>query len=157
MIAGTVYNSTLKRRKPLRAKKEWKRKPAELKRSPLKRQSEKQQRQTRLYFQVKGEWMARQENRHCAVCLCRSLGRTWGELRAVLIREGAGKLADQGAKLKRAREVHHCRGRIGRLLCDTRFFVPTCHDCREWPHVHPAEAREFGLLASAAEWNVFPT
>lgn len=53
-------------------------------------------------------------------------------------------------------EVHHLRGRNGRLLCDTRFFAPSCRAHREFPHQNPALARELGLLSSPADWGVYP-
>lgn len=53
-------------------------------------------------------------------------------------------------------ENHHQRGRIGRLLCDTRFFRALCTPCHTWVHTYPNKAREIGLLAPANEWNVSP-
>ena len=64
------------------------------------------------------------------------------------------------AKLKGCRgkssEVHHKRGRIGRLLCDTRFFVAICRRCHDWIGDNGAEARKLGLLSPAQEFNVPP-
>jgi hypothetical protein len=59
-------------------------------------------------------------------------------------------------EIRRATEVHHKRGRVGKLLLNTDFFVASCRDCREWPHTHPAAARAIGVLAGAAEWNTSP-
>jgi hypothetical protein len=53
-------------------------------------------------------------------------------------------------------EVHHWRGRCGRLLCYTRFFVSSCGECHDWVHANGAEAREMGFLAPAVIFNVFP-
>lgn len=53
-------------------------------------------------------------------------------------------------------ELHHMRGRAGRLLTDTRFFSACCSACHMWIHANPNKARELGLLAPANEWNVSP-
>lgn len=53
-------------------------------------------------------------------------------------------------------EVHHSRGRVGRLLCDARFFIAICRPCHDWIGDNGAEARKKGLLAGAAEFNVTP-
>lgn len=55
-----------------------------------------------------------------------------------------------------ATDVHHQRGKVGRLLCDTRFFLPVCRGCHDWIHQHPNRARELGLIAPASEWEVYP-
>lgn len=55
-----------------------------------------------------------------------------------------------------ASDVHHKRGRIGRLLCDKRFWIGLCAACHDWIHRHPSKARADGFLAPSAEWNVFP-
>jgi hypothetical protein len=53
-------------------------------------------------------------------------------------------------------QVHHRRGRIGRLLRDQRFWTAVCAECHEWIHGNPNEARKIGLIVPVAEWNVFP-
>jgi hypothetical protein len=53
-------------------------------------------------------------------------------------------------------EVHHWRGRVGRLLCYTRFFVASCPECHDWVHANGTEARTLGFLAPAAIFNVYP-
>lgn len=55
---------------------------------------------------------------------------------------------------KRATQNHHRRGKVGSLLCDTRFFTAVDFDCHGWIHDHPAEARALELLAEAKDWNV---
>ena len=57
---------------------------------------------------------------------------------------------------KRATEIHHVRGRIGRLQCDTRFFMAICRKCHDWIGDNGKKARAIGLLAPAWEFNVFP-
>lgn len=53
-------------------------------------------------------------------------------------------------------EVHHSRGRVGRLLCDTRFWIATCSSAHRAIHNNPKLAQRLGLLAGPGEWNVFP-
>jgi len=105
---------------------------AALKRTTLKKQSKGREREMRQYYQERNEWLLLPQNAACAVCLC--LGET----------------------PRAATEVHHQRGRIGRLLRDQRFWIPTCRQCREIPHERPAWAREMGLLSASKDWNVFP-
>ena len=53
----------------------------------------------------------------------------------------------------KATEIHHKRGRIGELLCDTRHWVALCSHCHRWIHEHPKAARDAGLLCQLGEWN----
>lgn len=96
----------------------------------LRRESDTRAREKRRYYKLQAEFL--ETHVVCGICLAR------GE-----------------EKPRMATEVHHLRGR-GRLLCDTRFFVSSCFECREWPHKHPSQARELGILAGPAEWNVVP-
>lgn len=41
-------------------------------------------------------------------------------------------------------QVHHMRGRIGDLLLDQKFWLPTCGPCHHYIENHPAEAIEKG-------------
>lgn len=41
---------------------------------------------------------------------------------------------------------HHIRGRLGPLLCDTRFWLAVCQECHDRIHREPAWAREHGWL-----------
>jgi hypothetical protein len=49
--------------------------------------------------------------------------------------------------------VHHMRGRIGSLLCDTRHWTLLCMSCHNWVGDHPTEARDAGLLCEKGLWN----
>lgn len=60
----------------------------------------------------------------------------------------------RGLQPNPATEVHHTRGRNGRLIADTRFFKASCFSCRMWPHDNPREARRLGVLAEATDWGV---
>lgn len=49
----------------------------------------------------------------------------------------------------KGRHVHHVRGRLGKLLCDRRYFLTSCEgECHpQWIHEsHKAEAIKLGLL-----------
>ena len=60
-----------------------------------------------------------------------------------------------------ATEIHHTRGRIGRLLCASEFFVPLCSECHRDCHTAPSEFREkkwngIPLFCKPADWNTYP-
>lgn len=68
-----------------------------------------------------------------------------------------GKTPVGGSAMPRiATETHHFRGRTGRLLNDRRFLMSACSTCHNWVHDNGAEARNLGLLAPIAEFNVYP-
>lgn len=74
-------------------------------------------------------------------------------LRAHLICEGCVPLF--GAKHPaRATEVHHTRGRVGKLLCQSENFKALCVGCHSFCHSHPAIARSAGLICPVGQWNV---
>lgn len=54
---------------------------------------------------------------------------------------------------RKATDVHHTRGRVGRLLCDVRFWAALCRQCHDWVGANPLKARELGLLCQPGEWN----
>lgn len=103
---------------------------APIPRKPLKKQSKSQQRRLREYYKIRAQYL--RDHPACAICL----------------------LLDQTPAP--STEVHHVRGRAGKLIFDTRFFAPSCRGCRDVPHNNPKWAREVGLLASAADWNTSP-
>lgn len=51
-------------------------------------------------------------------------------------------------------EVHHIRGRIGKLLRDQRYWVAMSSSGHRWIHDNPKEAMKMGLLAGRGEWGV---
>lgn len=57
---------------------------------------------------------------------------------------------------KDGEDIHHKRGRIGRLLSDQRWFMTTCRYHHEKIHRNPGWAREMGYLAEISKWNVYP-
>jgi hypothetical protein len=89
------------------------------------------------YMALAGAFLSLPENRLCLICQTR---REHGE----------------NILINRATEIHHYRGRRGRLLCWVPGFRPSCFGCRLWPHDYPKLAREYGLLAPAPLWEVFP-
>lgn len=95
--------------------------------TPLARTSPKQRARLAAYAKVRKAWLA--EHSRCAVCLLIGMETP-------------------------STEPHHMRGRVGSLLCDTRFWIPICPDHHRFIHDHPAVARSNGWLASANLWNV---
>jgi len=60
-----------------------------------------------------------------------------------------------------ATQVHHSRGRAGRLLTDRRWFIPTSQEGHSWIESHHREAREIcwngiPLMCRPAEFNTYP-
>lgn len=103
----------------------------------MRRSSKSREKKMAQYYRVRSEFLANPENQQCAVC-------------RIL------KALNEVPAIQRATEVHHMRGRIGRLLTWEPGFCPTCRDHREWPHQNPRRARDYGLLAEMRDWNVFP-
>lgn len=61
----------------------------------------------------------------------------------------------------KASEVHHTRGRIGRLLNMIEFWVPVSRKGHDWINANPAEARKrtyhgLPLLCEVGQWNTVP-
>lgn len=54
---------------------------------------------------------------------------------------------------KRATDIHHKRGRVGRLLCMTEHWAGLCRRCHDFVGNNPKEARELGLLCEVGKWN----
>lgn len=54
---------------------------------------------------------------------------------------------------RKSDEVHHKRGRIGKLLCNVAYFVPVCMECHAWIGAYPATARAMGWLAQPGDWG----
>jgi hypothetical protein len=107
------------------------------KRKPLKKVARSQRQRLTKYFALSTAFLLKPENKLCVICQTR---REHGE--DILINNAV--------------EVHHFRGRIGRLLCWVPGFRASCFPCRSWPHDNPTKARAWGLLAPAALWNVYP-
>lgn len=128
-----AWNSSLSRRKtPMKRKKgdNWKR-SSHLKKTPLKKVSKSQRRRLAEYQPEQRAYLRLHPD--CEICIARGIHPP-----------------------RPATEVHHARGRAGKLISDSRFFKASCRYCREWPHENPREARALGVLAEASNWNVSP-
>lgn len=53
-------------------------------------------------------------------------------------------------------DVHHIRGRAGRLLLDERFWLAVCRNCHRWIESNKKLAQDWELLAKQGEWGVCP-
>ncbi len=42
-------------------------------------------------------------------------------------------------------ELHHSKGRIGKLLTDPLYFKALCHSCHVWTELNVIEAKKIGL------------
>lgn len=173
--SGNQWNSTLKRRTPLKPKSGIKRPFNSAKKSPkvraklfstpkakapLKKVSKKHKRALeKTYYPQQGRFLKFPENRYCWICIGRSLGATRSEIRGIMLLrtyQSDTILSNAGAIITPSREVHHYAGRIGRLLDFMPYFIPECRECREWPHQHLREARELDLIASRTAYDAFP-
>lgn len=47
-----------------------------------------------------------------------------------------------------ATEVHHKKGRIGKLLTDVRYFLAVCRSHHNYIELHPEESKEKGYSLS---------
>lgn len=56
----------------------------------------------------------------------------------------------------RAEEVHHTRGRIGRLLIEEKFWVGVSKAAHRWIHDNIDAARGLGLICQKGQWNNIP-
>lgn len=54
---------------------------------------------------------------------------------------------------KKATDVHHSRGRTGRLLCMQEYWFAVCRQCHNFIGDNPDEARQEGLLCELGKWN----
>jgi hypothetical protein len=115
----------------------YKRNGALKRKRPLKKVARARRTQLQAYQALAEAFLSLPENRLCVICQTR---REHGENILVNL----------------ATEVHHHRGRRGRLLCWLPGFRPSCYHCRMWPHDHPKTAREYGLLAPAPLWDCLP-
>ncbi len=53
----------------------------------------------------------------------------------------------------RISEVHHMRGRTGKLLMDQRFWKAVSKEGHRWIHEHMEEARKHGWLCKRGDWG----
>lgn len=58
--------------------------------------------------------------------------------------------------IRKTKDVHHSRGKIGRLLLMEQFWVPVCRTCHNWIDQNPNAARKLGLLCEKGLFNSVP-
>lgn len=113
----------MKRRTPLK-RTPFKRNPGKpMKRSPLRKRSVKRSAEENLYSKLKKQFFSTPENRLCRVSV------------------DEGRPHESGI-------VHHIRGREGRMLNRTEFWLPVCWKCHERIETEKAWAFEKGYRAS---------
>lgn len=84
-------------------------------RLPMRHVSSKQRARLEEYYRVRGEYLEKNP-----VCQYPDCGR-------------------------RSTEIHHRRGRHGKLLCDAENFVGLCGNHHRFAHDNPITARKMGL------------
>jgi hypothetical protein len=62
----------------------------------------------------------------------------------------------RSVKIVCATEVHHTRGRLGKLLLDKRYWLAVSAEGHRWIHDHPDEVRAHGWLCAKGDWNKQP-
>ena len=94
-----------------------KRKDEGKKQGRIKPRSKRRAAEEREYLKERNEWLERPENSICAVCI-----------------------VEQEPIPQRATQVHHKKGRIGKLLLDKRFWLGVCDEHHRVITEHSAEA-----------------
>lgn len=56
----------------------------------------------------------------------------------------------------RSEEIHHTRGRIGRLLTEEKYWLAVSAAGHDWIHNNMDAARRLGLLCQKGQWNLMP-
>ena len=51
-----------------------------------------------------------------------------------------------------ATEIHHPFGKIGKLLTETKHFIPCCENCHRRIHSNIHWAQKEGLIAGKGQW-----
>jgi hypothetical protein len=69
------------------------------------------------------------------------------QARQFITKNNKCKMNMQGCEIE-ARCVHHAKGRLGDLLLDQRYWIPSCYHCNLMVEVKDAEARSKGLKLS---------
>lgn len=133
----SLRDSYLRRLKKEGRRVTWNRNGQIKRQKPIKKVSRSLRERLKVYQFLAAQFLALPENKLCLICTVR---REHGE----------------NIVINCATEIHHLAGRIKRLLCYVPFFRASCFPCRTWPHDYPAQAREWGLLAPATQWNRFP-
>lgn len=133
----SLRDAYLRKLKARGTKEKWSSSGNLKRKKPLKKISKSHRNKLKSYFALQAEFLADPDNALCVICQAR--------------REHGESIPQNDAS-----EIHHYAGRAGRLLTYVPYWRPSCRPCRSWPHDNPALAREYGLIAPAPEWNVFP-
>lgn len=88
----------------------------------IKSVSDKQKQKNLEYSKVRKEFLSKPENSFCRVQVDGCLHVTGLEL-----------------------QIHHMMGRIGKLLTDTKYFLPCCGNCHRWVEDNSLIAKELGF------------
>jgi hypothetical protein len=70
------------------------------------------------------------------------------------VMEAIKELRDSG--INKLVEIHHMRGRKGRLLLNQQFWMAVSKQGHQWIHDNPAAARKHGWLCPVEQWNKQP-
>lgn len=83
-------------------------------------------RQLIIYYRVRNEFL--KEHKLCQVCLGQ-------QIEGLIV-----------PPVMPATDVHHIRGRVGRLLCDPRFFLAVCRRHHDLIRDQPRWAKSHGYI-----------
>lgn len=75
--------------------------------------------------------------------------RVYNQLRKIFLSDPKNKTCP--VTKKPATEVHHKKGRVGKLLLDVRYWLAVSRDGHRWIEEHPDEAKELGYSLSRLE------
>jgi hypothetical protein len=64
-----------------------------------------------------------------------------------------GKVCDYPGCRSMDIDCHHQRGKSGKLLTMTQYWIPLCRRHHVWVHNNPEKARTLGLLCDKGMWN----
>lgn len=121
----------MKRSGFIRRKKPMARGSSQLKRTPIRKVSEKRKRDSLAYSQRRRWFLGMPEHSACPIA-------------------AKGKIPDLNGELKPhwrcATEIHHMHGRVGRLYLAEEYWLGVSSEGHRWLHDHPAEARANGWL-----------
>jgi len=102
------------------------------------------------YYRVRDEWLKfmTSQGQICPVL--------WAVKKKAVLLTANKELAERSHGQVTLAECHHMRGRIGRLLCDSSFWLAVSADGHRWIHENIEKARELGFVCKAGEWNKVP-
>lgn len=72
------------------------------------------------------------------------------KLRSVFLR---GRPCAFPGCMRQAEDVHHSRGRAGKLFLAVEFFIGLCRRHHDWVGNNIEKARQLGLICERGKWN----